>query len=49
MEVSENQIEADVVVVGYGGGGATAAITAHGSGAKVIILEKMPDGGGYFY
>jgi succinate dehydrogenase/fumarate reductase flavoprotein subunit len=38
--------EADVVVVGYGGAGATAAITAHDAGAKVILLEKNPEGGG---
>lgn len=34
--------EADVIVVGYGGAGAVAAIAAHDAGAKVIILEKQP-------
>ena len=38
--------EADVVVVGCGGAGTTAAITARDAGAKVIILEKAPEGGG---
>ena len=38
--------EADVVVVGYGGAGAVAAITAHDTGAKVLLLEKMSTGGG---
>jgi succinate dehydrogenase/fumarate reductase flavoprotein subunit len=38
--------EADVVVIGYGGAGAAAAITAHDNGAKVIVLEKMDNGGG---
>ena len=39
-------LTADVVCIGYGGAGAAAAITAHDAGAKVLILEKMPDGGG---
>ena len=38
--------EADVVIVGYGGAGASAAIVACHAGAKVIILEKSPGGGG---
>lgn len=38
--------ESDVIVVGYGGAGAAAAITACDCGAQVTILEKMPAGGG---
>jgi succinate dehydrogenase/fumarate reductase flavoprotein subunit len=38
--------EADVVVVGYGGAGVVAAITAHDAGAKVLVLEKAPFRGG---
>jgi len=38
--------DVDVAVIGYGGAGAAAAITAHDNGAKVLILEKMPQGGG---
>ena len=34
--------EADVVIAGYGGAGACAAIEAHDAGAKVLILEKQP-------
>jgi len=34
--------EADVVVVGYGGAGACAAINAFDAGAEVLILEKVP-------
>ena len=34
--------EADVVVVGYGGAGVAAAITAHDEGADVLVLEKSP-------
>lgn len=41
-----DSIETDVVVVGYGAAGATAAITAHDEGASVLILEKMAIGGG---
>ena len=36
------QVEADVVVIGYGAAGAVAAITAHDAGAEVVILEKQP-------
>jgi len=38
--------EADVVVIGYGGAGAAAAITAHDAGARVIVVEKSAAGGG---
>ena len=38
--------KADVVVIGSGGAGYSAAITAHDLGAKVIVLEKMPITGG---
>jgi succinate dehydrogenase/fumarate reductase flavoprotein subunit len=34
--------EADVVVVGYGDAGGSAAIAAFDAGADVLILEKMP-------
>jgi succinate dehydrogenase/fumarate reductase flavoprotein subunit len=34
--------ETDVVVIGYGGAGATTAITTFDSGAKVIVIEKSP-------
>jgi succinate dehydrogenase/fumarate reductase flavoprotein subunit len=37
-------IEADVVVVGFGGAGFAASVTAHDLGAKVVILEKAPEG-----
>lgn len=38
--------ETDVAVVGYGGAGAVAAITAADLGAKVVIVEKAASGGG---
>lgn len=36
--------EYDVVVLGFGGAGATAAITAADDGAKVLICDKAPVG-----
>lgn len=32
--------ETDVLVIGYGGAGACAAIEAHDNGSKVLIIEK---------
>lgn len=36
--------EYDVVVVGYGNAGATAAVTAADAGVKVLLIEKAPKG-----
>src|SRR4051795_3192860 len=36
--------EADVVVVGFGAAGFAASVTAHDAGARVLILEKAPEG-----
>ncbi len=38
--------EADMVVVGYGGAGATFAFAAAEAGAEVLVLEKGDRGGG---
>jgi len=38
--------EFDVIVIGYGAAGAMSAIAAHDAGARVLVLEKMPDPGG---
>lgn len=43
-EAIEWDYETDVVVVGFGGAGASAAINASDAGADVIILEKAPEG-----
>jgi succinate dehydrogenase/fumarate reductase flavoprotein subunit len=37
-------VEADIVVVGFGAAGVAAAVTAHTLGARVVILEKAPEG-----
>ncbi|WP_083461543.1 flavocytochrome c [Cellulosilyticum ruminicola] len=39
-------LNTDIVVIGAGGGGLSAAIEAHDAGANVIIVEKMPFVGG---
>jgi fumarate reductase flavoprotein subunit len=40
-------LEADIVVIGAGSAGLSAALTAASEGAKVIVFEKMPFPGGY--
>ncbi len=37
---------ADVVIIGAGGAGLSAAVSAHQNGSTVIVLEKMPQVGG---
>jgi succinate dehydrogenase/fumarate reductase flavoprotein subunit len=39
-------VEVDVAVVGYGPAGAAAAIAAADAGARVVVLEAAPNGGG---
>lgn len=40
------QESADIVIIGAGGAGMSAAIEAHNQGAKVVLLEKMAFAGG---
>ena len=40
------ELEADVVIIGAGGAGLAAAVTANEAGKTVIVLEKMPKVGG---
>lgn len=46
VEKKEENLEADIVIVGAGGAGMTAAIDATQAGKKVILLEKMSYAGG---
>ena len=45
-KAADETLEADVVVIGAGGAGLAAAITAEQNGAKVIVVEKMGKVGG---
>ena len=45
-ESKTEKLTADVVVIGAGGAGITAALTAQQNGAKVILLEKSANIGG---
>lgn len=45
-EAKDETYDVDVVVVGAGGAGLTAAIAAKEKGANVLVLEKMPYVGG---
>ena len=38
--------ETEVLIIGFGGAGSVAAITAHDNGADVLITEKLDHGGG---
>lgn len=43
---SDIEKTADVIVIGGGGAGLAAAVSAHQNGASVIVVEKMPQVGG---
>ncbi|MFH5836340.1 flavocytochrome c [Proteiniclasticum sp. C24MP] len=38
--------DTEVAIIGAGGAGLSAAVSAHQNGAKVILIEKMPNVGG---
>jgi succinate dehydrogenase/fumarate reductase flavoprotein subunit len=38
--------EVDIIIAGFGVAGASAAIAAHDAGARVLVVEKTPAGGG---
>lgn len=43
---NNNEISTDIVIIGAGGTGLTAAASAHENGAKVLVLEKLSMTGG---
>lgn len=43
----EKKMEADIVIVGAGSAGLSAALAAASYGVKVVVLEKMASPGGY--
>lgn len=45
-ELEETEFTADVIVVGAGGSGLSAAVSAHQNGASVIVIEKLGMVGG---
>ncbi len=46
VEKTAEELDADIVIVGAGGAGMTAAIKANEAGKKVLLVEKMPYAGG---
>ena len=46
VEVEDIEKTTDVLVIGAGGAGMAAAVTAHQNGAEVLIIEKMGKVGG---
>lgn len=45
-QAEDEELEADIVIIGAGGAGLAAAVTANQAGATVIVLEKEPKVGG---
>ena len=46
VEKTDATLETDIVIIGAGGAGMTAAINAKQAGMNVLLLEKMPYAGG---
>lgn len=45
-EKEDSVLDTEVAIIGAGGAGLAAAVSAHQNGAKVIVIEKMPNVGG---
>lgn len=46
FEVLKPSYNSEVIIIGGGGAGLAAAVSAHENGSKVIVIEKMPQVGG---
>ena len=46
VEKKDQEFDTEVAIIGGGGAGLAAAVSAHQNGAKVLLVEKMPNVGG---
>lgn len=46
VEKKDQEFDTEVAIIGGGGAGLSAAVSAHQNGAKVLLVEKMPNVGG---
>lgn len=46
VEKKDQEFDTEVAIIGGGGAGLAAAVSAHQNGAKVLLVEKMPNIGG---
>lgn len=46
VKKKDQEFDTEVAIIGGGGAGLAAAVSAHQNGAKVLLVEKMPNVGG---
>lgn len=46
VEKKDQEFDTEVAIIGGGGAGLAAAVSAHQNGSKVLLVEKMPNVGG---